>query len=46
MSSLGEAALPGEAGPNDLDAAGEVALDPAWIRRRPDDRAEVSSAYQ
>ena len=29
MSGLGEAALPGEAGPNDLDAAGEAALDQA-----------------
>jgi vanillate O-demethylase monooxygenase subunit len=29
MSSLGGAALPGEAGPNDLDAAGEAALDQA-----------------
>ncbi|MEY3726533.1 MAG: hypothetical protein RI971_1110, partial [Chloroflexota bacterium] len=29
MSGLDEAALPGEAGPNDLDATGEAALDQA-----------------
>ena len=29
MRGLDEAALPGEAGPNDLDVAGEAALDQA-----------------